>query len=194
MNIMALDPGLRGGIAILNEEGKPVFTSEMPIINIGDKGQKIMDVKSIQIIIQDHLPEYCFLEKVHSMPGQGVVSTFSFGMGYGMVMSAIILNAKHLELIYPQHWQRHVLDPIPKWETMTPKVRAKNKFTQLWPDLAAMDMKHDGIIDALLLAEYGRRTRVLGEEDHGVEAKQRRKRIRRTGTAAAGRRDNTILD
>lgn len=48
----------------------------------------------------------CGIEKVHSMPGQGVKSTFSFGQSFGSCINAANLLDIEPEFIPPQTWQK----------------------------------------------------------------------------------------
>jgi crossover junction endodeoxyribonuclease RuvC len=74
MNIIAFDPGQKGGIAI-HHNGT---TTAQPMPMAG----KTLDLPAIAEIVRSTPPDIAVLEKVSSMPGQGVTSTFTFGMGY----------------------------------------------------------------------------------------------------------------
>ena len=71
---IGIDPGQDGGIAVIDEEYK----------------YAIADVYSNEALIEtlETIPAnkaVCCLEKVHSMPGQGVKSMFSFGQNFGFI-------------------------------------------------------------------------------------------------------------
>jgi hypothetical protein len=65
------------------------------------------------------------LERVHSMPGQGVASTFTFGQGYGWLQGIIAaLGLPCIEII-PNRWMRCI--------GSMPKEKAeRKKFIKGW--------------------------------------------------------------
>ena len=69
---IGIDPGKTGAVAILDDKGK--------YINVLDFGQEEL---MPTLIGYAPVVKFAYLEKVHSMPGQGVVSTFSFGENFG---------------------------------------------------------------------------------------------------------------
>lgn len=159
MNILAIDPGLSGGIAIINDTGEIVYACAMPTkpyISNGKKKRQI-DIGSVASIIAKYLPEHAFIEKVHAMPGQGVTSMFTFGVGYGMIIGicSCIENIKTTNFVGPQQWQK--LLGVNKIEAVGTKERAKLKCWELFHKFKEAGVKHDGIIDAVLIAEYGRK-------------------------------------
>lgn len=115
------------------------------------------------------------IEKVHSMPKQGVVSTFKFGTGYGGLRMALTAAGIPFEDVTPQDWHRGLGIPPrkrkpvkkrkksskkrkrQKVEYLETKAQFKNrlkaKTQQLFPSIK-VTLK---IADALLIAEYCRR-------------------------------------
>jgi crossover junction endodeoxyribonuclease RuvC len=91
------------------------------------------------------------LEKVHSMPGQGVVSSFKFGMGYGGLRMALLAANIPFRDVQPQAWQRSL-----GCLTGGDKNISKSMAQQLFP---GMKITH-AIADALLIAEWLRRMEV----------------------------------
>jgi hypothetical protein len=94
------------------------------------------------------------IEKVHSMPGQGVHSTFKFGMGYGGLRMALIAAGIPFIEATPQAWQKELeIPPRKKTETKTQfKNRLKAMAQQLFPGVD-VTLK---TADALLIAYYCR--------------------------------------
>jgi hypothetical protein len=85
------------------------------------------------------------LEKVHSMPGQGVASTFKFGKGFGVLTASLIAFGVDFMEVSPQKWQKY-------WGCMTKgnKNVSKARAQELFPDIKVTHK----IADALLLAAY----------------------------------------
>lgn len=158
MNIMGIDPGLSGGIAFISDSGEILHYQRMPVRKIEDK--KYIYIQQIAAMISRLEPEHVFIERVHSMPKQGVASTFTFGVGYGMLLGLCFsLEAiMSTELVTPLRWQKFMYSSMPDPKSLEPKARAKLRFGEIWPELVADGVSHDGIIDAMLIAEYGRRT------------------------------------
>jgi len=96
------------------------------------------------------------LENVHSMPKQGVASSFCFGEGKGMWEGILAAFEIPTEMVSPQRWKKEMMADQGK-----DKSAARFKAMSLWPNLAdkLKLVKHDGRAEALLMAEYGRRLR-----------------------------------
>jgi len=138
--IIGIDPGASGGIAWITD-GKPCV-EKMP--------DTLQDLWELIENITGALPHKCkaYLEQVHSMPGQGVASSFKFGQGYGALEMALTAAGIPFERVTPQKWQK-ALGCLTKGE----KNVSKRKAQELFP---TMKVTH-ATADALLIAEYGRR-------------------------------------
>ena len=163
MNFIGIDPGLSGGIAIITE-GKRINRIElvvMPIIISGKKktlNNLMLATKfsSLAVICRDC---YAILEQQQPMPKQGVTSMFSIGYGFGALKQCLVdFNIPH-EVVRAQVWQKEFGISGRKGNT---KAQALQICQSLFPDtnlLATERSKkpHEGIVDAFLIAEYGRR-------------------------------------
>jgi hypothetical protein len=89
------------------------------------------------------------LENVHSMPGQGVSSSFKFGMSYGELRMGLVAAGIRFEMVSPQKWQG-VLKCRSRGNKNVTKAKAQELFPR-WP----FRITH-AIADSLLLAEYAR--------------------------------------
>ena len=98
---------------------------------------------------EDHVKAY--IEKVHSMPKQGVASSFKFGRSYGFLRGILVASQIPFEAVTPQVWQRGF--SLPKGKGTAKKNAHKARAQELFPSLR---ITH-AIADALLIAEYGRR-------------------------------------
>ena len=98
-------------------------------------------------------PTVVVVENVHSMPKQGVASSFKFGRSLGAIEGVIgALSYPHVKMT-PQAWKKE-MSLIGKDKTAS---RALAK--ELWPNQAEhfQLVKHDGRADAALIAEAHRR-------------------------------------
>ncbi len=93
------------------------------------------------------------------MPGQGVVSMFSMGYGYGLLLGVIVALEIPYTLVAPQTWKKAMLFDMPARDKAASLARAK----QLFPTMSGEIGKHHGKAEALLIAEYGKRL-LLGQK------------------------------
>lgn len=141
MIFLGIDPGQSGGIAAV-ADGCPPVAWKIP--------ETERDVWSI---IQGYgpagmAPAFAMIERVHSMPKQGVASSFKFGRSYGFLRGCLVASGIPFEEVSPQVWQK-ALNCRSGGDKNVTKARAQ----QLFPTLKITHAK----ADALLLAEYGRR-------------------------------------
>lgn len=95
----------------------------------------------------------CFavIEQVHSMPKQGVASSFKFGVSYGLLWAFLIAAGARFEHVTPVRWQT-VMRCRTKGDKNVSKARAQELFPR-------EHITH-ATADAFLLAEYARVTRL----------------------------------
>lgn len=147
-HIVGIDPGLTGGFAVLSPAGELERLADLPVIRDGRLAW--IDGGALQSLLIDSLvgrPARVAIERVSAMPGQGVASAFSFGVGFGSVLS--ILQARHLsiELVTPAVWKRAV-------GLSSDKRASLDKARLLYPEADLGLAKHDGRAEALLLARW----------------------------------------
>lgn len=148
-NIVAIDPGKNGAIAFISSQEDDPIVHPMPMAG------KELDLPAIAELIQS--ADLVVIEKVHAMPGQGVTSMFTFGCGYGAIQGITAALKIRTELVPPQTWKSSVLKGTKK-----DKDAAIAYCRKAFPDISLVLPRcrkpHDGMADALCLAEYGRRT------------------------------------
>ncbi|MEC8917135.1 MAG: Holliday junction endonuclease [Pseudomonadota bacterium] len=146
--IVGIDPGQKGGVAFIAPTGR---TEGRPMPLAG----KEIDGHALSRMLFELTPSLVIIEKVHSMPKQGVASTFKFGMGYGIVIGVCEALGLPYRLVTPQAWKKAVLSGTAK-----DKSAAINFVRRAYPGLnlspGRLRAPHDGIADAVCLAEYGR--------------------------------------
>ena len=100
------------------------------------------------------------LEKAQPMPKQGVCSMFTYGEGYGELIGILKAFKQPYELVTPQAWTKVMLQGCPK--SIEGKKRNAYIAKALFPDFnliasSRATMPHEGLVDALLIAEYSRK-------------------------------------
>ena len=137
---IGVDPGKSGAITALVPGSDPV------IIRLDGTDWDIVD--ELRDVTTG---EACFamLEKVHSMPGQGVASSFKFGQSFGKLEMLLTCLEIPFDYVTPAKWQGDM-----NCRTKGDKNITKAAAQRLFP---SVKITHRNA-DALLLAEYARRT------------------------------------
>lgn len=159
MSYLGIDPGKNGGIVVIDPDDDYVDYRVIPSTEL-DLGLLLKDMNDNYFI------DFACIEKVSSSPQMGVVSAFTFGRGYGSLITAVSMLEIPLELVRPQVWQRYLKIPPRKVKRETRpqfKKRLRAEAQRLFPKLSIWKEKKSlgkqkAICDALLLAEYCRRT------------------------------------
>jgi hypothetical protein len=100
--VLAVDPGLSGAIAFyFPEVPDRIAVEDMPVVD-GN-----VDCATLGARIKQMMPDLAIVERVGSMPGQGVASTFKFGASYGAVLGVLAALEIRTVLVTPQTWKRH---------------------------------------------------------------------------------------
>jgi Holliday junction resolvasome RuvABC endonuclease subunit len=144
--IIGIDPGLTGAIAATAGETL-LWAEDMPAA-----GGRIA-IPLLRQIIESDPPTLIAVEHVHSMPKQGVSSTFKFGVAYGVALGVA------------SHW-RTIHIPSQEWKKTfrlngKPKDAARALAIELWPDHAALfarKARGQARADAALIALHTTRT------------------------------------
>lgn len=105
------------------------------------------------------------VERVHSMPKQGVASTFTFGMGYGKVLAVLEVLGWPTVHPTPQMWQSLVLKGRTGGKDASiAYALSRYPSVSLKPTIRSKNDSH-GLADALCLAEYAYRQRLRKIEE-----------------------------
>ena len=144
---IGIDPGKSGGIACITSRSREYALEKMPPTDrdIWDTLKSLKDAGAI----------YAVLEKVHSMPGQGVKSTFSFGQSFGKLEMALAALEIPYEYSRPAEWMKKLKCGIrgSKANQRQFKTQLKAQAQRLFPESTVTL----ATADALLIAEYCRR-------------------------------------
>ena len=151
--IIGIDPGKSGAVAILTPE--QIVFHDCPNLMLG--GKQAPDPLGMVDLLRGYPNAFIALERVGAMPGQGVVSTFSFGTNYGIWLGAVAALKLPYELISPNVWKKAI--GVPVGEKQGAIAIALRLFPQCAQDLRRK--KDHGRADALLLAEYLRRRNLV---------------------------------
>lgn len=144
---VGIDPGFSGAWGVVDHNGRYVSCGDM----LNDK-YRILTRLVIAEIRQAVERQDCLVvvEQVHSMPKQGVSSTFKFGQAYGAALAIAEAISKNVTLVPPRLWKRKMGLTQDKSDSLE---MARGK----WLSAPLLRQKDNGRAEALLLAEFLRK-------------------------------------
>lgn len=146
--IMGIDPGLSGAIAFyFQNELSRVAVEDMPVVDGAISSALLADK------IVNYGPTVAIIESVSAMPGQGVVSMFSFGRAFGQAIGVIGALSIPLHFVTPRKWKTHFKLGADKEEC---RAMALYRFPHCAQSFARK--KDHGRAEAALIALYGAET------------------------------------
>ena len=152
---IGIDPGKKG-YACLYNTGCPSYVY-YPLFDGKRLNREMITV--LKKLSVDHTI-MAVVEQVHSMPHQGVASTFSFGTNYGMIIGALEALGIPYSTVTPGKWQVCVCEAVDK--ASNTKLLHYNAARRLLPN---MDFRRsercktydDNKVDATLICIYAQR-------------------------------------
>ena len=155
MRIIGIDPGLSGGIAVLDDS--IIFDIfDMPIMSEGKKNKNQLNSAQLVNIIKRHiLPNketFVIVEQVSAMPGQGVTSMFNFGQTFGSIKGICAALGLPIFYVRPAKWKKH-------FELInSSKDASRTKVIEMYPSISSRLTKKKDVnkADAILIARYFR--------------------------------------
>ncbi len=155
MRIIGIDPGLSGGIAVL-EDLKIYDIFDMPIMSEGKKNKNQLNSAQMVNIINKHILEnedtFVIVEQVSAMPGQGVTSMFNFGQSFGSIKGICAALGLPIFYVRPAKWKKH-------FELInSSKDASRTKVIEMYPSISSRLTKKKDVnkADAILIARYFR--------------------------------------
>ena len=151
--ILGVDPGVRGGLAIVvvDADGAApqlVDAIDIPVAGIGAKER--VDVLTIRNWIAQHAPAHALIERAQAMPKQGASSGFKYGRAVGAIEAVTACCVIPLTIVEPAMWKKfHALRG-------GDKESGRQRALQLFPTAHALlaRKKDHGRAEAALIALY----------------------------------------
>lgn len=146
--ICGIDAGLSGAWGMIDLHGKYWSTGDMHHDENG-----VLETEKIwneMAQARDGQDVVVVLEKVHSMPKQGVSSTFKFGMAFGGATAMAKRFNSELVMVTPQVWKKSL-------KLSSGKDLSLELARELFHNAPLTLKKHHGRAEALLIAEWYRR-------------------------------------
>lgn len=157
---IGIDPGLDGGIAALSDKERSVYKTPV----IAGKDYDIQEMTAILKAICGRAGScsniLAIIENQISMPGQGLTSTLQTGKGFGIWLGLLAGLGIPYQVIGAKQWQSKLFTGVKA--TLDTKAKSEIVAKRLFPDVdfrksAQARVANDGLTDAILIAEYGRR-------------------------------------
>lgn len=160
---LGIDPGKTGAIAAISFDPSTGATAflhaiPMPVVRVNKRSE--IDHVALARDLDDYLGEIsdsfgfvhrCTIERVGSMPKQGVQSAFDFGRSFGTVIGLMAAHMVPVTFVPPATWKKSA-GLIGKG-----KDASRVKASSLWPASAGnwSRVKDDGVAEAALIALWG---------------------------------------
>ena len=158
MKIIGIDPGLSGGIAIL-ENKKVLNIFDMPVMSEGKKNKRPLNSAQLVKLLKDNILKdeevSVIVEQVNAMPGQGVTSMFNFGQTFGAIKGICAALGLPIFFVRPSKWKKY-------FELInSSKDSSRTKAIEMYPALSNDLAKKKDVnkSDAILIARFYSETR-----------------------------------
>lgn len=189
MLICAIDPGLKGALAIYDPGFSFLHTVPLPTRwrMVANKKRFEIDIPALRAEFAKWPITKFLVEEPGAMPGMGATSSFSFGISCGAVMAAVEtylsgqLEPVPLLRVFPAVWKTAMKVP-------SDKNRAREAATRLFPAYAEQwrVQADEGRAEAALLAWYAVNAKDIKQKERTPYVKGQRK-----STAKKAARKNT---
>jgi hypothetical protein len=147
--IIGIDPGVKGGIALLTDTGRPLGTLDLTART------ESMVADSFKTWAAHYPGAKVFIEKEQHIKGDGAGGSFTFGSVYGLLRGLAWAHFGRPRYVYPMTWQS-ALGCMTSGAKNISKDKARELFSVYDMEMGRWGITH-AIADALLIAEYGRR-------------------------------------
>lgn len=141
--ILGIDPGISGGIALLDRSGGLQFAEAMPALR---NAVPTVDYGHVAHLLVGRTDVFAYVERAQSMPRQGVSSAFNYGVVFGSLLTALAAQGIGYELVQAAKWKREMGLSSDKRESV-------DLVRQLYPTFP-VKRSEDGIAEAILIARW----------------------------------------
>jgi len=175
--IVGIDPGKTGGIVCLDNSGNFMESFIIPKID-GDVNMKAF-ANIFHHLAEHYSDVHVFVEDVHALYGSSAGATFSFGKICGQIEMGLYTCFLPHTYVQPKAWQKVMFGGIEEIRKPS-KINKKGKeikgrrdtkamaelaYKKYFPDVDFYFTEkgnksknvRDGLVDAILIAEWGRR-------------------------------------
>lgn len=161
---IGIDNGLSGALAVL--EGNGTFRAMAPMPTVPNGKGRDLDIERLkESLVWGLHDEVTVVIELPTKHSPGVLALCSTWCCYGGIRAVLTLaKVRTHEITSPRTWQKMfwTVPKMPKGQKFDTKAAALKAATQLWPSQSWLatdrsSVPHPGLVDAALIAEYGRR-------------------------------------
>lgn len=158
MNIVGIDPGLTGALALF-KDNQPWDVVDMPRGVVGIDGKGVYD------LLYRWDAHEVYMESTHAMPKNGSKAAYSQGDSNGSIRTAVHIAAIPLVWVRSVEWQKHAgLTRVAPMTDIERKRRSRMRAIELFPamNFKLTRAKDHNRAEALMIARYGCATSITG--------------------------------
>ena len=140
--LLSIDPGsVSGAYAVFFDDREP-HVGDLPVVD------KQVNAHAFSGYVEMLNVRSAVVERVHSMPKQGVSSTFKFGVSVGIIHGILAAYEVPVRLVTPAEWKKAM-------RIGADKEVARALAIRMYPKVEGLHLKkHQGRAEALLLGHY----------------------------------------
>jgi hypothetical protein len=157
--VIGIDPGLTGGVGVLDFSDSGIFMGVLiyrtptDLVRRGRKTAREYDVPGMRDLLGEVGvvgPAVCeaAIELQGARPGQRVVSMYRTGLGFGVCWALLVAAEVPFHIVAPAVWKRH--HGLLRCDKRASRQRASQRF----PALGHLARSDEGPAEALPLADY----------------------------------------
>ncbi|MGJ0533834.1 hypothetical protein [Methylocystis sp.] len=153
-NVIGIDIGARGALALLSPTGELIEVADMPILRDGPANRPNVNAPLLASIVRRWQASQAFVEYVGARPKEGPTGAFAFGRSKGVIEGVCASAGLPVAFLTPPVWKRAVGIPPGKDGA---KDAARSEAIRRWPGQAALfaRVKDDGRAEAALIGLAG---------------------------------------
>ena len=151
--IVGIDPGINGAAAVIDNKGHMANVVDIPTVKVNGDRREVDAKELFEWLRWQIKPQRIVIEDVHSMPHDGHVGAFRFGVAIGMIRAMCMRVTPNVEMVAPAVWKEY-FDLLGQ-----DKEASRYMAMRLFPDMLnrlARKMDH-GRAEAMLIAWWGAR-------------------------------------
>lgn len=149
--VIGIDPGQEGGYAVITIELPATNAFPLPL------NGKELAVAALASWLPSPGNALVVMERQQPMPKNGSIASFKLGQMYGSLLGLLAAKGYRVELVSPKTWKDLILPGTAK-DKPAAVAYCGRAFPGVNLILPRCRVAHDGMADALCIAEYGRRT------------------------------------
>lgn len=159
MQFIGIDPGKNGGIAFIDEPHVLVYKLSSSCLIQTLTSASIFTPNGYQLRNKTNVK--FFIENVQGFPGRSAATAIAQGKSWGELIGILKVFDIVPIIVQPSTWKKEFDLLRPKLAYKEKKLLDIQRAKELFPGVNLIPerskVEHDGMADALLIAEYGRR-------------------------------------